>query len=177
MVRRSVGNNLNDIAKDNPDLVVKTLSKWKTINNEGTQWLIRHAARTLVKKGNKEILAILGYSPKVDISVSRIELDKSTVRMGDELNFSFEIKSTSKQTQNLVIDYIIHHVKANGTLTPKVFKLTNKTLEPKQILKISKVHPFRFITTRKYYPGQHVLEIQVNGSSYGKTSFELKEKR
>jgi 3-methyladenine DNA glycosylase AlkC len=175
MVRRSVANNLNDIAKDNPALVVKTLSRWKKIKDEGTQWLIRHAARTLVKKGNKEILAILGYSPKVDISFSKIELDKFAVKMGEELNFSFEVKSTSKQTQNLVIDYIIHHVKANGTLTPKVFKLTNKTLEPRQTLKISKAHPFRFITTRKYYPGQHVLEIQVNGSSYGKTNFELRE--
>jgi 3-methyladenine DNA glycosylase AlkC len=29
MVRRSVANNLNDIAKDNPDLVVKTLRRWK----------------------------------------------------------------------------------------------------------------------------------------------------
>jgi 3-methyladenine DNA glycosylase AlkC len=176
MVRRSVANNLNDIAKDHPDLVVKTLSKWKTINNEGTQWLIRHAARTLVKKGNKAIFAILGYSPKVDISVSKIRLDNSTVKMGEALNFSFEVKSTAKHTQTLVIDYVIHHVKANGKLTPKEFKLTNKTLEPGQALKISKTHPFRFITTRKYYSGKHVLEIQVNGSSYGKANFELKPK-
>lgn len=176
MVRRSVANNLNDIAKDHPDLVVKTLSRWKKIKDEGTQWLIRHAARTLVKQGNKEVLTILGYSSKVDISVSKIKLDNSTVKMGEALNFSFEIKSTAKQAQTLVIDYVIHHVKANGKLTPKVFKLTNKTLEPGLALKISKTHPFRFITTRKYYPGKHVLEIQVNGSSYGKIHFELKKK-
>jgi 3-methyladenine DNA glycosylase AlkC len=176
MVRRSVANNLNDIAKDNPDLVVKILRQWKKIKDEGTQWLIRHAARTLVKKGNKDVLAILGYSPKVDISISKIKLDNSTVKMGEALNFSFEVKSTAKQAQNLVIDYVIHHVKANGKLTPKVFKLINKNLESGQALKISKTHPFRFITTRKYYPGKHALEIQVNGSSYGKVSFELELK-
>jgi len=174
IVRRSVANNLNDIAKDNPDLVVKTLGRWRKINNEGTQWLIRHAARTLVKQGNKEILAVLGYSPKVDISVSKIELAKSTIKMGDELNFSFEIKSTSKQTQTLVIDYVIQHVKANGKLTPKVFKLTHKTLEVGQVMKISKIHSFRSISTRKYYAGNHALEIQVNGVKYGKAEFELK---
>jgi 3-methyladenine DNA glycosylase AlkC len=176
MVRRSVANNLNDIAKDNPDLVVKTLSRWKKIKDEGTQWLIRHAARTLVKQGNKEILAVLGYSPNVDVSISKIELDKSTVKVGEHLNFSFEVKSTSDRSQDLVIDYIIHHVKANGRLTPKVFKLTKKTLKAGKILQISKRHSFRLISTREYYAGVHLLEIQVNGSIYGKANFELKPK-
>jgi 3-methyladenine DNA glycosylase AlkC len=174
MVRRSVANNLNDIAKDNPDLVVQTLSRWKKVEDEGTQWLIRHAARTLVKQGNKDVLTILGYSPKVDIAVSKIKLNNSTLKMGEALSFSLEVKSRAKHAQTLVIDYVIHHVKANGKLAPKVFKLTNKTLEPGQALTISKTHPFRFITTRKYYPGRHLLEIQVNGVKYGKAEFVLK---
>jgi 3-methyladenine DNA glycosylase AlkC len=174
MVRRSVANNLNDIVKDNPDIVVETLSRWKKIEDEGTQWLIRHAARTLVKQGNKDILTTLGYSPKIDIVVSKIKLDKPTVKMGGELNFSFEIKSTSKQPQTLSIDYVIHHVKANGTRTPKVFKLTRKALEPGQAINLSKAHSFRPISTRKYYAGKHVLEIQVNGTIYAKTEFMVK---
>jgi len=174
MVRRSVANNLNDIAKDHPDLVVKTLNRWKKIHNEGTQWLIRHAARTLVKQGNKDVLAVLGYDSKIGITVSQIKLDKPVVKMGDDLNFSFEVKSTSKQKQNLVIDYIIHHVRANGKLTPKVFKLTKKTLKAGETLQISKGHSFLPISTRKYYAGKHALEVQVNGSKYGKAEFELK---
>jgi 3-methyladenine DNA glycosylase AlkC len=173
MVRRSVANNLNDIARDNPDLVVKTLGKWKKIEAEGTQWLIRHAARTLIKQGNKDILTILGYSPNVAVSLSKFKLAKSIVKMGEELNFSFEVKSTSKQAQTLVIDYVIHHVKANGKRSPKVFKLTHKTLPPRGTIEISKKHSFRPITTREYYSGVHLLEIQVNGSIYGKTVFEL----
>ncbi|RPJ25262.1 MAG: DNA alkylation repair protein, partial [Chloroflexi bacterium] len=176
MVRRSVANNLNDIAKDNPELVVKTLGRWQKINNEGTQWLIRHATRTLIKQGNRDVLTILGYLPNVDISISNIKLDKPTVKMGSDLNFSFEVQSTSQQTQTLMIDYVLQHVKANGKLTPKVFKLTRKTLEPGQRISIIKTHSFRQITTRKYYPGTHALEIQINGSIYGKTSFELKQK-
>ena len=174
MVRRSVANNLNDIAKDNPDLVVKTLRSWNKIDDDGTQWLIRHAARTLVKRGNREMLAILGYSPVVYISVSKIVLDKSTLTVGDELTFSFKIKSTAENTQNLVVDYVIHHVKANGKLLPKVFKLTCKTLAAGEIINIVKTHSFRSISTRRYYTGNHVLEIQVNGTGYKKVSFELK---
>jgi hypothetical protein len=159
---------------DNPAIVVETLSRWKKIEDEGTQWLIRHAARTLVKQGNKDVLTILGYSPKVDISIAKIKIDRPIVKMGEELNFSFEIKSTSKQTQTLVIDYVIQHVKANGTRTPKVFKLTRKALEPGQAINLSKAHSFRPISTRKYYAGQHALEIQVNGTIYAKTEFMVK---
>jgi len=176
MVRRSVANNLNDIAKDNPELVVRTLGRWKKINNEGTQRLIRHAARTLIKRGNKDVLTILGYSPKIDITVSKIKLDKPIVKMGEGFSFSFEVRSTSQRVQTLMIDYVLQHVKANGKLTPKVFKLTEKTLEPGQRIEIAKTHSFRQITTRKYYPGTHALEIQINGLTYGKTSFELKQK-
>lgn len=173
MVRRSVANNLNDIAKDNPDLAVKTLRRWNKIDDEGTQWLIRHAARTLVKQGNREMLAVLGYDSNASVMVSKIQLDPSVVRMPGNLNFSFEVKSRSKGAQNLVIDYVIHHVKANGKLAPKVFKLTKKKLNAGETIRVAKKHSIRPITTRKYYPGTHALEIQVNGVSYGKVEFEL----
>ena len=173
IVRRSVANNLNDIAKDNPDQVVKTLRRWSKINDEGTHWLIRHAARTLIKQGNKEALAVLGYDSDVGIALSKIQLDAPAVKMGGEINFAFEIKSTSRKTQRLVIDYIIHHRKANGRLMPKVFKLTKKDLAAGESLQISKKHSFRPISTRKYYRGTHYLEIQVNGALFGKVDFEL----
>jgi 3-methyladenine DNA glycosylase AlkC len=173
MVRRSVANNLNDIAKDNPDQVVETLHRWSKIDDDGTQWLIRHAARTLVKQGNREMLAILGYASNTKISLSKIELDTPVVKMIGDLKFSFEIRSKSKEAQNLVIDYIIHHVKANGALTPKVFKLAKKQLNAGEVLQISKKHSFRPISTRKYYPGKHLLEIQINGVKYGAAEFDL----
>jgi 3-methyladenine DNA glycosylase AlkC len=174
MVRRSVANNLNDIAKDNPDQVVETLRRWSRIDNDGTRWLIRHAARTLVKQGNREMLAILGYSPEVHICVSEIQLHKAAINLGEALTFSFNVRSTSHHAQKLVIDYVIYHVRANGKLSPKVFKLTRKTLEAGEAAAISKTHPFRSISTRTYYPGHHALEIQVNGTGYRKVGFELR---
>jgi len=174
MVRRSVANNLNDISKDNPELVVKTISRWNKINDGGTKWLIRHAARTLVKQGNEDILAVLGFDPNTKISVSLIRLEKSVVNVGGKITFHFEIRSKSKQAQNLMIDYVIHHVKADSRLSPKVFKLSKKKLETQETLQISKQHSFEPITTRKYYPGTHMIEIQVNGRRYGKSEFELR---
>lgn len=173
MVRRSVANNLNDIAKDNPDQVVKTLRRWSKLEDEGTQWLIRHAARTLVKQGNKDVLAILGYDSDIGITVSKLQLDRRAVKMGGNITFSFEIHSKSTNTQNLLIDYIVHHVKANGGLIPKVFKLATRRLKAGETVRVAKKHSFRPISTRKYYAGKHALEIQINGVKYGKAEFEL----
>ncbi|HAV78386.1 MAG TPA: DNA alkylation repair protein [Anaerolineae bacterium] len=174
MVRRSVANNLNDIAKDNPELVVRILRRWRKINDDGTQWLIRHAARTVVKQGNTDALAVLGFDPDIEISISKIRLDEPVVKMGGRIIFHFEVRSKSRQAQNLMIDYVIHHIKANGELKPKVFKLTKIKLEAREKIQLSKRHSFRPITTRKYYPGRHVLEIQINGRRYGKAEFELR---
>jgi hypothetical protein len=115
----------------------------------------------------------LGFDSNAEISVSKIKLDKPTVKMRGDLNFSFEISSKSKKAQNLVIDYVIHHVKANGALTPKVFKLAKKQLKAGETVQVSKKHSFRPISTRKYYPGKHALEIQINGVKYGRAAFEL----
>ena len=73
----------------------------------------------------------------------------------------------------LAIDYLIHHRKANGTTTAKTFKLTTRSLAPRERLTISKSHSFKPITTRRYYPGAHAVELQVNGRRLGYTEFQL----
>jgi 3-methyladenine DNA glycosylase AlkC len=177
MVRRSVANNLNDIAKDNPDLVVATLRDWQKSQDEGTRWLIGHASRTLVKQGHREALALLGYPPKPAIIVQRLKLANPTITLGEALNFSFEVQSAADQPQNLMIDYVIYHLKANGKLAPKVFKLTKKKLNPGETLLLSKKHPFKPINTRVYYPGEHRVGIQINGEVLVEQGFELRTKK
>ena len=68
----------------------------------------------------------------------------------------------------------IHHMKANGKLAPKVFKLAKKRLAARQTLHLSKQHSFRAINTRAYYPGRHMLEVQINGTIYVRQAFYLR---
>ena len=53
-VKKSVANNLNDILKDNYDIVIKVIRKWSRSKNPDTQWIIKHALRNEIKKGNTE---------------------------------------------------------------------------------------------------------------------------
>ena len=171
-VRRSVSNHLNDIAKDHPQLVIETCGRWWQDGSAERRWIVQRALRTLVKAGDPDALAVLGYgSPQV--SLANFSLSPQMLQLGENLNLAFTLQSTADVEQKLVIDFVIHFVKANGKTSGKVFKLKTATLAPNQSLTIEKSHPIRPITTRKYYPGTHRVEIQVNGQITGERSFEL----
>lgn len=172
-VRRSVANNLNDIAKDHPALVVATLKRWSAIPNPGTRWIVKHALRTLLKQGNPAALKLLGYHRDAPIAVERLSLRPARIAIGNTLQIRFTLRSTSKKSQRLMIDYVMHHVKANGRTAPKVFKLTTRSLEPGESCEIAKRHSFKLIGIRPYYPGRHAVEIQVNGHRCAKATFLL----
>lgn len=172
-VRRSVANNLNDIAKDHPHITIKTLKKWKSIDNKGTQWIIKHAARTLLKQGHSDALELLGYPTKVNIDVKPIKLSTKKLHFGDTLIIETEITSKSKKKQNLLIDYIVYYMKANGKLSPKVYKITQTEIKPGETIPIVAKRQFKEMTTRKFYPGEHNVALQINGEKYNKIDFEL----
>ncbi len=177
-VRKSVANHLNDIAKDHPGVVIKTLKAWQkeapNAHQEKIKWITRHALRTLIKKGNSEALQLMGVAKTTAIKISQLELSKKTYKVGEFLQFNFSIQSKSPKKQKLIIDYVIHHQKAAGKTTPKVFKLKTVDLHPNQKLLLTKNHSLKPITTRKYYKGTHTLEIQINGKPYTKKDWHLR---
>ena len=171
-VRRSVANNLNDIAKDHPDIVADIAKKWLVGADKNRQKLIRHACRTLIKQGHQKTLKALGYGPP-HVTLENLEILTPHVDFGTALVFQMSLASCATHPQNLIIDYAIHHRKANGTTSPKVFKWKVITLKPFDTLKAKRKHAIRKITTRVYYPGEHHLEIFVNGVSLGRYDFHL----
>ncbi|MBF6651192.1 DNA alkylation repair protein [Methylobacter sp. BlB1] len=57
-VRRSVANNLGDIAKDHPDLAFGICERWLIGASKERKWLIRHALRHPAKKGHPDALQL-----------------------------------------------------------------------------------------------------------------------
>ena len=171
-VRRSVANHLNDISKDHPDIVLSRLEKWSRAATRERKWLINHALRTLVKKGDARALALLGYGAP-QVSISELQLEPQEIAFGKDLRFSFRLQNIGDKTQNLMIDFLMHFVKANGKTSAKVFKLKTATLAAGESMRIEKSHSIRPISTRKYYPGRQRLEIQVNGIVLAGCDYEL----
>ena len=171
-VRRSVANHLNDISKDHPELLLTRMETWSQGASKERLWLINHALRTLVKRGDARALAILGFE-EAQVELTALELAPTVLQFGGDLEFSFELRNSGDEAQNLMIDFIMHFRKANGTTAPKVFKLKKLSLAPGETVPIKKKMAIRLISTRKYYPGRQRLEIQVNGSVLGGGDFEL----
>jgi 3-methyladenine DNA glycosylase AlkC len=172
-VRRSVANNLNDISKDHPKIVTDLLAKWSEEASQERQWLIKHALRSLLKKGDQAALAILGFTPVPELIVKQFSLDKTDINLGGEFNIVMDLECKHHESQSMMIDYVVHHKKANGSLSPKVFKWTQKSISQKTPLKMTKKHAIKKISTRKYYPGVHEVHLQVNGETLAKCHFTL----
>ena len=172
VVRRSVANHLNDLSRQQPELVVATTAAWLAAPDANTAQLVRHALRTLIKKGHPQALAQLGFHP-AEVEVAGPVLDLAQVPYGGTIGFSVGIRNTGTEPTRLAVDYVMHHQKANGTLAGKTFKLSIVTLAPGERVQLTRRHSFRAITTRRYYPGAHALAVQVNGVVSGRAEFLL----
>jgi len=174
-VRRSVSNHLSDIAKSDPDLVIDLCTTWLDESpSKERRWIVERATRTLVKQGHPRVWGLLGYEKSPKLAPVELKLRSRTLKMGAQLQLSFELSSASKKTQRLVVDYAVHFMKSDGNLRPKVFKLKSITLRPGETMKLNKAHRITPISTRKYYPGRHLVEVTANGVSLGSVHFDLK---
>ncbi|MDJ0469827.1 DNA alkylation repair protein [Rhodococcoides fascians] len=171
-VRRSVANHLNDFSRDIPDVVVGTAARWLGEPDANTDRLARHALRTVIKKGNTDALALLGFAP-AELEVTGPAVDVAELQIGDSLQFTAKIRNVGVEPAQIAIDYVVHHTKANGGVTGKTFKLTTKSVAPGESIEVARRHSFRTLTTRTYYPGPHSIELQINGVSYGLAEFVL----
>lgn len=175
-VQKSIANNLNDITKDHPELVLETLGGW--LEGEpapGRQWIARHGLRTLIKAGDQRALALLGSTGAEQIRLDKLTLGATALRIGEQLPFACTISNTDSQAHKLSIDYAIHFVRGRGQRNEKVFKLTTITLPSGESRRIERSHSFERARIRRYYPGQHRFELKINGRVVGGREFELQD--
>lgn len=171
-VRRSVANHLNDIAKDHPELIVTWLNTHLPDAPDTRRRLLRHASRSLIKNAHVEVLSAWGLGQPFDGDI-QVTLDKHRVAVGETLTIQVALHAHGQAPQSLELDYRVHHLKANGETSPKTFKGKRLTLQPGEKLIWQKVHVLKPVSTRRYYPGPHALDIQLNGAVHGLTPFVL----
>ncbi len=172
-VRKAVANNLNDISKDHPLLVIKTGKKWLKQNCPETNWIVKHACRTLLKKGQPEVFPLFGFTEKPKLKISNFKMDKKKITIGDSAIISFDLLSKTSKNQKLAIDYKLYYMKKNGKQSPKVFKLSEKKMDGNQHIPLSTKHSFKEMSTRKHYAGKHSLELIINGNIVASLDFSL----
>lgn len=172
-VRRSVANHLNDIAKDHPALVVDWVVRHLQGATAERRALLKHASRTLIKQGDARMLAAWGLGRRY-AGTAALAITPKKLRVGESLTMTLELHSRAKRSQPLVIDYAVHHVKANGERTLKVFKGWTIELAAGESRTLAKKHSMREVTTRRYHAGRHALDLRINGQVVAEAEFDLK---
>ena len=172
-VRRSVANNLNDISKDNPKVVIEIAKTWKGLSPE-TDKLIKHGCRTLLKQGDPKTIKLFGFREPKDIQIKKFKVTKE-IKMGEEIEFSFTLNTDKKKLGLLRIEYIIEFVRQNNKTGKKVFKVSEGRYDEAE-RKIIKKHSFQPISTRKYYTGKHSISVVVNGIVLSTKRFVINNK-
>ncbi|HBG7381131.1 TPA: DNA alkylation repair protein [Clostridioides difficile] len=169
-VQKSVANNLNDISKTHPDLVISIAKDWYG-KNKSTNWIVKHGCRTLLKKGNRDVLALFGYDDTTSINIQDFTLETTSISIGENLTFSFKI--LAKKATKTRLEYGIDYVKSNGKRNKKIFKISEVSLKENEKKSYMKKHSFADVSVRRHYPGIHSITIIINGVEKGKLDFEL----
>ncbi len=172
-VRRSVANNLNDIGKDHPDLLAQTAKAWLRGASDERRWIIHHALRSAVKRGEPGALRVLGAHQEARVRLSRTSITPSRVRLGGSVTLAVELGNPQSTAQRLIVDFCIHFVKASGHARPKVFKLTSLQLAPGERVSLRKSVTLKPLTTRRHYPGRHRVDLLINGRPLPLGAFTL----
>ncbi len=171
-VRRSVANNLNDISKDHPETVITLVKKWQGKTKE-TDWLIKHACRTLLKQGNAEVMTLFGFGNIDNIKITDFKILTQKIKIGDAVEFTFKLANTSQNTSKIRLEYGLYYQKANGSLSRKVFKISERDFPENSTTVINRKQSFKVITTRKFHIGRHQVSIIINGNELDILDFEL----
>jgi 3-methyladenine DNA glycosylase AlkC len=170
-VRRSAANNLNDIGKDHPELLFETARRWLEDASPERQWLVKHALRSAVKRGEAGALQALGYGSRGSVRIERVTVSPRRAEIGDAVTIAFDIVNAARKKQALMVDLRVHFVKQNGKSSPKVFKLNEVVLAAGESTRLSTKISLRQMTTRKHYRGKHTFEVMVNGDARPGGSF------
>lgn len=172
-VRRSVANNLNDIGKDHPKVLASTAQAWLKDASAERAWIVGHALRSAVKRGDSGALKVLGFGKAAQVALGGIQITPATPEMGDAVRIAFELTNTQAHTQSLLVDLAVHYVKSSGQTSAKVFKLKVLELAPGQTAQFSKKLSLAQMTTRQHYPGVHKVAVLLNGHPLWLGEFEL----
>ena len=155
-------------------MVTTLCREWSGNSNPQRDWIIKHGLRGLIKDGDKQALKLIGYAKPTGIDV-KLKLSGKQVAIGESVGLQARLSNTGKKKQKLLIDYIVHYQGKSSASRRKVFKWKSIELKAGESMLLEKKHPMKRTTIRALYPGNHTVELQLNGESVASQKFSLSE--
>ena len=162
-VQKSVANNLNDLVKDHSELIIGVLEQWQREQPTAQRkWIIKHAARRLIKAGEPRILELLKYGDPRQLDVRHAALEPREIQIGDAVQLQLVLHNPTTATIRIVVDYCVHYVLKKQNYGKKVYTLRTIELAAGETLKLERTIKFKPNSVQNYYPGVHKLEVRAN---------------
>ncbi|MCT8977993.1 hypothetical protein N4T77_15475 [Clostridium sp. CX1] len=122
-------------------------------------------------------MSLFGYTDFSDenplFKNATLTVNPEELNIGDscELNYSLDIAWNTPA--HIRLEYGIDFIKSNGRSSRKLFLLSDKTVPGSAHLSGTRTHSFADLTTRKHYPGIHLITLFVNGKESAQTILNI----
>ena len=165
------------VVKDHPELLLDVCGRWLAEAPAPRRALVRHALRSLTKKGDPRALALLGFGAGGRVAVEAAEIAPARLRIGERLRVSFELVgkggARGDGAAEVLVDLRVHYAKADGKARPRVFRLGSVQLAAGERRRLARTLSLRQMSTRTHHPGVHEVEALLNGTVVPLGRFEL----
>lgn len=176
-VRRSVANNLNDISKDHPDLVLELAARWHGANPQ-TDALLRHACRGLIRRqADETAMRLFGLLPAPEAVAARWTASPAEAAIGGSalVEYAVALRLPAGETRKLRLELAVDYPRGGeGRSHRKLFRLAEREVQSGEELTGSRRLSFKDLSTRRHYPGVHTLALIVNGRQIAETAVLLR---
>jgi 3-methyladenine DNA glycosylase AlkC len=163
-VQKSVANNLNDISKDNPEIVLDWTKEWNTPDaTKQRHWILARALRTLIDEGHPAALKLLGYGTNSNLKVTWQDNTPRLIKINQFLPCDIEIVNLNKSEAGAVVLLLLDEPgkgNARRKSTYQIWKGKIKAGETKSVIK--RIH-FVDKNSQPRVEGTYCLSLTVNG--------------
>jgi len=174
-VQKSVANNLNDISKDNPEIILEWTKEWNTPNaTKQRHWILARALRTLIEEGHQAALKLLGYGTNLNLKATWRGNTPRRIRLNQFLPCDLEIVNLAKTEAGIVVLLLMDEPgkgKARRKSTYQIWKGKIKTGETKSVSK--KIH-FVDKNLQPRVEGTYSLSVVINGKKLEEREMRFK---
>jgi 3-methyladenine DNA glycosylase AlkC len=172
-VRKSVGNCMNDVSKDHPEMLLNWLEEWsnKPLSYQRRR-IFSRALRTLVEKGEPRAYQILDIPMHSSVELSIIQEFPSIVTLNQVIPLEVEVQNTGNEDTRVVVDLIMKAPGKKG-LREFVYKLGVVDVPAQQIKRIKKTLHFVDKTTQTKEEGLYEVTYRKNSIAFHQESFRF----
>ena len=117
--------------------------------------------------------AAFGYDPDAPVVLRSFTVVPRQVSIGDAATIEVELTTDGTARVPVVVEYLVHFLGPRGPRKAKAFRLAERTLAPGENCLLRRKHTFGHVSIRTLHPGEHLVEVQVNGRVLGSCTVDL----